>query len=268
MRKLKLGDTVYYHDPLHDEFSGIQRPQVTVGRDFPFLREGWLFRIGKFFVFRVCVTPFAFLYLKLKFGLQIEGKEKLKAMKNRGYFLFGNHTQVPGDGLLSAMIPFPREMQVLVHADNIAAPGTRTLMMMLGALPIPTEIAGFAGFQEAIAYHLQKKRCVVVFPEAHIWPYATCIRPFTAVSFRYPVQHEAPSFCFTVTYRRAKRGGRPRMTVFVDGPFYGRGERLKERQQDLRDQIFEAMTRRADSKENVAFIRYLPAEEPIGGKGE
>ncbi len=256
MPKIKLGDTVYYRDPLNDEFSGITRPPIPVGRDFPFLREGRLYRLGKFFVYRVLATPVAFLYLKLKFGLKIEGREKLRAYRDTGYFLFGNHTQAPGDGLLAAMLPFPKEIQVLVHPDNIALKGTRTVMMMLGALPIPNELSGFAGFQEAIRYHLVKKRCVVVFPEAHIWPYATCIRPFPAVSFRYPVQYDAPSFCFTVTYRRGRFTGKPRMVATIDGPFFGRGEKLKDRQQDLRDQIFDTMTRRAGDPENVAFVRY------------
>lgn len=257
MHTPKDGTVIYYRDPLKDEFSGICRKPFAVDGRFPFLREGTLYRFFKFIVYRVLVTPIAFFYCKLKFRLRIEGKEKLKG--KCGCFLYGNHTQVPGDGFLSAIVPFPIESHVLVNSDNVALSGTRTLMQMLGALPIPTVRDGFPAFEAAVRYHIQKGRCVVVFPEAHIWPYATVIRPFSAVSCRYPVELCAESFAFTVTYRQSRRG-KPRMVVFVDGPFVGEGDTRKERQQNLRDKLFSAMTRRAEMPENHAFVRYVREE--------
>lgn len=254
----KIGDTVYYTDPLNDEFSGITRPPFPIDATFPFLREGRVYRFFKFIIYRVLVTPFAFLYCKIKFRMQVCGKEKLKATKG-AYILYGNHTQVPGDGLLSNVVTFPRETHILAHSDNVALPGTRTVMQMLGVLPIPTARAGFPPFQKALTYHLQKGRAVVIFPEAHIWPYATVIRPFSAVSFRYPVAEEVPAFAMTVTYRKAKNG-KPRMVTYVDGPFYGEGDTAKSKQQDLRDKVYTAMKARAGAPDNVAFIRYLPAD--------
>ncbi len=254
----KIGETVYYSDALNDEFSGISRPPFAIGADFPFLREGRLYRFFKYIVYRVFVTPFAFLYCKCKFRMRAEGREKLRAVKG-GYMLYGNHTQVPGDGLLTNVVTYPRETHVLVNSDNVALPGTRTIMQMLGALPIPTARAGFPPFTEALHYHLQKGRALAVFPEAHIWPYATVIRPFSAVSFRYPVMENVPTFAMTVTYRSSKKG-KPRMVTYVDGPFFGEGETVKARQHNLRDQVYAAMKARADAPENVAFIRYVERE--------
>lgn len=253
VRTPKNDSVIYYRDPLRDEFSGIRREPFTVDRRFPFLREGRLYRFLKFIVYRVAVTPVAFLYCRMKFRLRIVGREKLKGQ--RGYFLYGNHTQAPADGFLSAVVPFPTETHVLVNSDNVALPGTRTLMQMLGALPIPTARDGFPTFEAAVRHHIEKGRCVVVFPEAHIWPYATVIRPFTAVSCRYPVALSTPSFTFTVTYRASKRG-KPRMVVFVDGPFFGEGDTRKEQQQSLREKLLAAMKSRAETPENHAFIRY------------
>lgn len=255
----KIGETVYYSDPLHDEFSGITRPPFAIGADFPFLREGKLYRFFKFIVYRVFVRPFAFLYCRCKFRMRVVGKEKLQAVKG-GYFLYGNHTQVPGDGLLTNVVTYPKETHVLVNSDNVALPGTRTVMQMLGALPIPTVRAGFPAFTEAMQYHLRKGRAVAIFPEAHIWPYATVIRPFSAVSFRYPIAENVPAFAMTVTYRKSKTG-KPRMVTFVDGPFFGEGENLKARQKDLRDKVYTAMKARADAPENHAFIQYVEREK-------
>lgn len=253
MRQQKPVRVVYYRDPLRDEFSGISRKPCTVDGSFPFLREGRLYRFFKWLVYRAAVTPIAFLYCKVRFHLRVEGKEKLRG--RQGCFLYGNHTQVPADGFLTAVVPFPRETHVLVNSDNIALKGTRTLMQMLGALPIPTERSGFPAFEQAVRQHIARGRCVVIFPEAHIWPYATLIRPFGAVSCRYPVELEAPSFTFTVTYRASRRG-KPRMVVYVDGPFFGIGDTRKQRQESLREQLYGAMRARADMPENHAFIRY------------
>lgn len=258
MKKIKLGDTVYYSDPVNDEFSGITRPEIKIGKDFPFIRNGFLFRFFKFFVYSVFVRPFAFLYCKIKFKMKLVGAEKLRKEKN-GYFLFGNHTQVPGDGFIPNVVTYPKETHVVVNSDNLALKGTRALMQMLGALPVPTELSGFSGFQSALAEHIKKRRAVVIYPEAHIWPYASVIRPFSAASFSYPVKLGAPSYCFTVTYQKSKRG-KPVITVYVDGPFFGNGEKPKEKQQNLRDRIFEAMAERAAGKGNYAFVKYLPRE--------
>lgn len=259
--KVSPGDTVYYADPLKDEFSGVgARRSVTVDAAYPYIRRSWLWRAARFFVYRIAVTPFAFLYSHFKLHLRIEGAEKLKSYRKSGYFLYGNHTQIPGDGFMPNVLTFPQDIYMIVNPDNVALPGTRNLMMMLGTLPTPTELSGFLPFGEALQTRLQQGCAVMVYPEAHIWPYYTGIRPFGSVSFRYPVKFGVPSFSFTVTYRKTHRG-KPAVVAYVDGPFYPQGETEKKRRQNLRDQVYQAMCSRASCPENQAFITYLPQEE-------
>ena len=56
-------------------------------------------------------------------------------------------------------------------------------------------------FINAIETHLNRKHPITIYPEAHIWPYYTKIRPFRDVSFRYPIQYKKPTFCMTNTYQ-------------------------------------------------------------------
>ena len=64
----------------------------------------------------------------------------------------------------------------------------------------------------------------MIYPEAHVWPYATKIRQFPQGdrSFIYPVRNNVPIFAMTTTYHKSKKKGqaRPDMTVYLDGPFY------------------------------------------------
>lgn len=250
--------TVYYSDALKDEFSGVgERRKMTIDENFRYLHPNVLWQAARFFVYRIAVTPAAFLYSYLHLHLRIVGRRKLRTCRRRGFFIYGNHTQIPGDGFMPNVLTFPQDLYLIVNPDNIAAPGTKNLMMMLGTLPIPTEFSGFRPFGQALRHHLEHGRAIMVYPEAHIWPFYTGIRPFTGVSFRYPVQYDVPSFAFTVTYRRTKLG-RPAVTAYVDGPFWGRGETEKKRQQNLHDQVYAAMCARACTPQNIEFIRYLP----------
>ena len=250
--------TVYYNDPLNDEFSGvIKKRKVSVGADFKYINTNLLYSCIKFIIYRILATPIAFLYSKFKFNLKIIGKEKIKKYKNQGYFLYGNHTQMLGDGFMPNVATFPKSTYFITNPDNIATRGTKNIMMMMGVLPTPTDIHGFSNFSKAIKTVIEKKSCVVIYPEAHIWPYHTGIRPFRNVSFKYPIKNKAPSFSSTVTYSKSKRG-KPQIVIYIDGPFFGDGKNVKEKQTNLRDKVYNAMCARAENHENYAFIEYKP----------
>lgn len=253
--------TVEYHDERNDEFSGVgERRKIRVGADFPYVRKSLPYRIGRFLLYRGIITPVAFLYCHLRFRIKFVGKEKIKPHKKQGYFLYGNHTQIPGDGFFPNLISFPQDTYVIVNPDNIALRGTQILMQMLGAVPTPTELGGFISFNRAVEQRIREGNCVAIYPEAHIWPYYTGIRPFPDTSFHYPAKNGAPVFCFTVTYRKSKHN-HPRVVVYVDGPFYSTAEKARVRQRELRECVYRTMTERASTPENYPFVLYKPAGE-------
>ena len=174
--------------------------------------------------------------------------------------MYGNHTQIPGDGFIPNIITFPKKTHIIVSPDNVALRGTRTLMMMLGAMPTPTNLKGFGAFEKAIAQRIKEKCAIVVYPEAHIWPYYTGIRPFVSTSFRYPAKDEKAAFAFTVTYRSSKKG-KPRIVVYIDGPFYSDAENARAREKDLRNKVYDAMCARAYTEDNYTFVEYIKKEE-------
>ena len=56
-------------------------------------------------------------------------------------------------------------------------------------------------FNEAVDKRLAQKNCLVIYPEAHVWPYYTGIRKFPAgdKSFKYAVRNKLPIFTMTTT---------------------------------------------------------------------
>ena len=101
----------------------------------------------------------------------------------------------------------------------------------------------------------------MIYPEAHIWPFYTKIRPFADSSFRYPIQYGCPVFCFTNTYQKRRFSKTPRIVTYVDGPFFP-NENLdrKEKQADLRNRVYEAMCERSKMN-NVELIKYVKATD-------
>ena len=133
---------------------------------------------------------------------------------------------------------------------------------MLGAIPIPSEIKAMKNFLEIIEEKIKKDNSITIYPEAHIWPYYTKIRPFKAVSFKYPVKLNAPAYCITNTYQSyGKNNKKIKMVSYVDGPFYpNEALPIKERQQDLRDRVYNKMVERSKNS-NVEHIKYVKLED-------
>lgn len=253
--------TIYYHDELNEELSGITRPPKFIADDYRYIRKNPVWNLLAFIAYRIIMTPAAWLYCKLKLHLRIENREVLRPYRRKGYFLYGNHTQAPGDGYLPTLITFPKKSYEIANSDNVALPGLEQFMLMIGAMPIPSGLGGYKNFLGAIEKRIVSHHCVAIYPEAHIWPYYTEIRPFKSTSFRYPVKLRDPSFCFTTTYQERRPGRPPKATVYVDGPFFP-NEQLspKEQEKDLRNRIYDTMQQRSRLS-TCRYIRYVRKEE-------
>ena len=113
-------------------------------------------------------------------------------------------------------------------------------------------------FLEAIKQKTNKGYAITIYPEAHIWPYYTKIRPFKDVSFKYPIQLEKPAFCITNTYQSyGKNNKKIKIVSYIDGPFYPNKElTLKEQQKELRNKIYNCMEERSENS-NIEHIKYI-----------
>ena len=237
---------VYYRDELNDEFSGVKRKTVTVDNSYKYTNRCWLWKCGRFVVYRLIMTPLAWWYTKVKFHHKIIGKEKLKESKGKGAFMYGNHTLMGGDAFIPNMVAFPRDVYMIVHADNISQPLTKMIIEMSGALPIPTVSNGMRNFMAEVDKVIGKGALIQIYPEAHIWPYYTGVRPFGNISFKYPIKTNSPVYCLTNTYHKKFMGRVPKVVTYIDGPFYSNQSlSVKEQQEDLRNQVYETMCNRA-----------------------
>ncbi len=253
--------TVFFHDERHDDFAGVSKETPTIDATFPYLPKNPLWNLAAFVVYRLIMTPFAFLYCKLRFGLRVVNRKALRKSGRQGAFVYGNHTLLAGDAFIPTLTSFPRRTYVVVHADNLATPGTRNFIRMCGAIPVPTKLSGMRAFSNALEKRNLQGHTVQIYPEAHIWPYYTGIRPFESSSFHYPVTFGAAAYAATTTYQKRRFRRTPRVTVYLDGPFHPDPTLpLREQERDLRDRIHAIMTARAAEHSTYSPVRYVRAE--------
>ena len=252
---------IYYDDELNNEFSGSNVKPTKIGPNYKYINRNPFYCFFSFIAYRLIATPIAFFY-KLFRGVKFENRKVLKKFKKQGYFVFANHTNAASDVLCPHLINFPTKTYVVVASENMNIPGLWGATKMLGALPLPTSIGVTRNFMYAMEKRLVQGHPVLIYPEAHIWPYYTGIRPFKSTSFRYPIKFQIPCFCFTTTYQRKGNKKKPKMVIYVDGPFYPRKdlEDIKEQQEDLRNQVYNCMVERSKNS-NFQYIEYIKKEK-------
>ncbi len=253
-----MNKIIYYQDELNDEFSKSSITPRVIDEKYKYVHKNPLWNLCSFVLQNIISVPIKILYSKIKFRIKYIGKEKLKPYKKQGYFIYGNHTQPFADTFIPSIPIYPKRNFLIVNPVNISLKGTGTLVEMLGAMPIPSNKGAMKNFLEAIKQKMNKNYAITIYPEAHIWPYYTKIRPFKEVSFKYPVQLERPAFCITNTYQKyGKNNNKIKIVSYIDGPFYTNKKlTMKEQQKELRDTIYNCMVERSKNS-NIEYIKYI-----------
>ncbi len=240
--------TFYYSDLLNDDFANTKINNKPLGAKFKYYSNNFFAKMRKFIVYRIIVEPIVFFYLRLIANVKFVNTKVMKPYKKQACFLYGNHTSYVHDAFHPSYLSFPRRADIVVNSDAVNIKGIRWLVMDIGGVPIPSDLANMQKFNNALEHYVREKHWITVYPEAHIWPYYTQIRPFTEVSFHYPVRFNAPVFTFTQTYQKRKFGFRPKRIVYVDGPFFpDQTLSSKQAQQKLRDEVYQSMCNSAQN---------------------
>ncbi len=248
---------IYFSDELNDEFAGDSIKPRPIDKNYKYggSSPGW--KIAHFFWYKIVAWPVAKFFMITKFHHKIVGREKIKSVGKSAFFIYGNHTNNIPDALIPTFVSKPRDTFVIVNANNVSMPVLGQITPYLGALPLPDNFDAMKNFMAVLKLRVGEGRSIMIYPEAHIWPYYTKIRPFTDLSFKYPVDFRTPVFCLTNTYQKYKKGVTPQIVTYVDGPFYA-DENLsgKEKRKALRDMVYNAMCERAKMN-NIEVIKYI-----------
>jgi len=203
------------------------------------------------FIIYLLLLIVAFIY-KLVRRISYKNRRVLKGT----YFIYGNHTSQFGDILNPFLICFPRRPYIICSPANLGIPIIGKILPLAGAIPIPDDIHDMLKFKKYIKYKIMKGCPIVIYPEAHIWPWYTGIREFTNVSFHYPSELNKRVYSMTTTYKKSKIFKKPNIDVYIDGPFIKNEEyNKKDNAEKFRLEVSNKMKVRSKLS-NYSYITY------------
>lgn len=254
---MKSRQIIYYKDELNDEFSKAKIIPKEIDENYKYIHKNKLWDFASFVFQNIFSMPIKLLYSKIKFRIKYIGKKKLKPYKKSAYFVYVNHTQIFADTFIPSIPIYPKRNFFIVNPENISMKFLGKIVELLGAIPIPTNKNGMKNFLEAIKEKVKRNYSITIYPEAHIWPYYTKIRPFKEVSFKYPVKFQTPTFCMTNTYQSyGKKKNKVKIVTYIDGPFFTNNElSINEQRHELRNKVYDCMTKRSKNS-NIEYIKY------------
>ena len=233
---------VKYYESFSDDFFQINN-KYTLEKSYKYIRNDPITKILSALIYFIAFI-ISSVYCRLFLHVNFVGANKLRKQKG-SFFIYGNHTQPIGDVFDPALACFPKRIYTIVSVANMNLPIIGRLLHYLGALPLPTDISDMRRFTSALKTRTSEGYPIVIYPEGHLWEYHTEIRPFMDASFRYPVNLGLATFSMTTTYQRKKYLKKPKITIYVDGPFYPKGENKREMTLNLCEQIRSTMVERA-----------------------
>lgn len=245
----------YYYHHLTDDLVDSQNQEFQLPDSYSIFPSSCISKIWSGIV-RPIAHLISLIYTKLILRIHVVGKEKLKAAEGKGYFIYGNHTQAFGDVVLPLTIIPAKNYYAIGAQANWGIPILGKLVLPYFGLPVGKSLNQSGKLIKAVSALIKEKKTIVIYPEAHVWPYYTKIRPFPKTSMHFPVALQAPSFTMTTTYSKPRYGKRPQITVYLDGPFYPDPHlEKKQAQQKLHEQVYQAMQKSA-ALSNYQYYTY------------
>ena len=256
---------VYYKDPLNDDFAGTEISQKKIDDNFVYVHENKIWRtLGTIFYYGIAF-PLMFALVKIKRHVRVKNKAVLKKVRKQGYFLYGNHTNIYDAFIPHTQVSKFKKTYILANPDAVSIKGVQNIVMMLGVLPTPGSPQSVKNFNAAIEKRIAQKRAIVIYPEAHIWPFYRGLRPFGDISFQYPAKLGAPSIAMVTTYRKPKykinKKRRPYIDITLSEPIYPNPElSVHENMKYLHDSIYNFMKQTIENSGSPEYINYVQGD--------
>ena len=254
--------TIYWSDELNDDFTemGLERPKIPT--DYQYLRKNFFVKLWDGFLYYCLAKPFLAIYCFFH-GIRVKNRKAIRKLSGHGAVIYSNHTDVINDAFKFQSLIFWKKVHVVAYSDATTVPVAKHLLKSLGYLPIPESRENFANFNKAIEYIVKIRRgYVLIYPEAHVWPYYTKIRHFKTVSFHYPATMDLPVLPAVGVWRKVWWSKKPRQTIIFGDPIYPDPTlTTTQNKAMLAQKCFEVMDYISKSVDQVEYIKYIKKDE-------
>ena len=168
---------------------------------YPYLDKSLKFKIWHFLIYGV-LWILAFPLNRIRFGLRIEGREKIR--QNRKLFANGvmtvcNHVH-RWDMICVLQAMRYRQAWIPMYAQAFKGKDG-FLMKAIGGIAIPENYNGLKKFDSALAELHSNKQWLHIFPESCSWYNYAPLRPFKTGAFNLACKYSLPVLPLMISFR-------------------------------------------------------------------
>lgn len=255
---------IYYYSSFDEDVQHLKTAKrISLSDDYVYERKNPFFKIFSFILYWIIAKPILALVSKIR-GISVKNRKNIKKLKGQGFFIYGNHTSNYDAFTIQALaISFTR-VNAIGYSDALSMPVIKYLVKALGLIPLGDSIRTQANMMKCIKKYIDKKQAILIFPEAHDWPYYTHIRPFKDGAFHYPAKFNAPIIPFVTIMKERKifKNLKPKMDIVFLDPIYPKKElNVKENKEYLANECFKVMSEYSNSIKQPEFFKFIKKEK-------
>lgn len=223
-REWKKTKTIYWSDELNDDFNRFDKVEDNppLPENYAYIHKNVFHRMWDAFLYYAIAKPILGGYCFFH-GIRYKNKRNLKRLHGKGAFIYSNHVSISDVFKFQSYIIGRKRVNIIGYSNASSIPLAKSLVKSLGYLPIPTEkdTNNLLNLKDAVHFYVKnRKQYVLIYPEAHIWPFYTKIRDFKSVSFYYPAEAMAPIIPAVTVFRKVWYSKKPRQTVIFGRPIF------------------------------------------------
>ena len=269
MKRNKNNRVLYYKNELNDDFGNIELEQKDVPSDYKYIRSKAFDILFSSWFYWLILKVFLSLYTIFR-GYKIIGRENVKEYykvckeNNSAGFIYSNHTSNEDAFDRQVRIIGKRRVNVLANSNILSQKFLSFICKAGGYIPLGTSLKSQKEMLDCFKYYLyNKKQDILIYPEAHIWPYYTKIRPLRAAAFHYPAKFNVPILpVVTIYLPRKRKNSKPRKALVIGKPIVPKKDlSVSENKVYLRNETQKAMDTIASSYNQVEYIKYIKKED-------
>ena len=258
----KKTKTIYWKDELRDDFDEVGLTRPPVPKNYKYIRKNPINNFFSGILYHGIAIPVLGIYC-LCHGIRVENKSHYRKIKKSGGFIYANHVAISDVFKYQALLSFGKRINIIGYSDTLSLPIVRNITRALGYLPLPLkdDKDNFERMIESIKYYVNKKhQAILIYPEAHIWPYYTKIRNFTSGSFIYPSITNAPIIPCVTVWKKRKFRKTPRQVLRVGKVIYPLpNESIQVNREYLHEQCLSQMKKLSEIDQQE-YIKYIKEE--------
>lgn len=197
---------------------------IQFDETYTYLDKSLKFKLlNRFVYFLIWVV--AFPVIRIRFGLKIEGREKIRQNRNlfaNGVMTVCNHVH-RWDMICVILAMRYRKAWIPMYSQAFNGKDG-FLMKAVGGIAIPENHKGLRKFDQAIDELASNKQWIHIFPESCSWYHYAPLRPFKTGAFNMAYKYSLPvlpmmiSFRPRTGWRKLFSKGAPLLTIHVGDP--------------------------------------------------